>query len=92
MGCSSRLRTIPTFLEILADVERLAPDALVLNHTNPMSMTILAASRASSVPVWGMCHSVHHTVEDLAGYLGIDHRAIRVRRRGRQPLGVADDP
>ncbi|MFL6071348.1 MAG: alpha-glucosidase/alpha-galactosidase [Actinomycetes bacterium] len=81
-GLFKSLRTIPTFLEILADVERLAPDALVLNHTNPMSMTILAASRASGVPVWGMCHSVHHTVEDLAGYLGIDHGGIQFDAAG----------
>ena len=75
-GLFKSLRTIPTFLEILRDIERLAPDALVLNHTNPMSMTILAASRASSVPVWGMCHSVHHTVEDLAGYLEVPQESI----------------
>ena len=62
-GLFKALRTIPTFLEILADIERLCPDALVLNHTNPMSMMVLAASRASTIPVWGMCHSVHYTVE-----------------------------
>jgi alpha-galactosidase len=81
-GLFKSLRTIPTFLEILADIERLAPDALVLNHTNPMSMTILAASRAGSIPVWGMCHSVHHTVEDLAGYLDLDKTAIRFEAAG----------
>lgn len=68
-GLFKALRTIPSFLEILRDVERLCPDALVLNHTNPMSMTILAAARSSAVPVWGMCHSVHYTVEQLAEYL-----------------------
>ena len=40
-GLFKSLRTIPSFLEILRDIERLCPDALVLNHTNPMSMTIL---------------------------------------------------
>jgi len=81
-GLFKSLRTIPTFLEILRDIERLAPDALVLNHTNPMSMTILAASRASTVPVWGMCHSVHHTIEDLAGYLEQPQESIRFDAAG----------
>jgi alpha-galactosidase len=81
-GLFKALRTIPTFLEILADVERLCPDALVLNHTNPMSMTVLAAHRASSVPVWGMCHSVHYTVENLADYLDVDKREIGFRAAG----------
>ena len=81
-GLFKSLRTIPVFLEILRDIERLAPDALVLNHTNPMSMTILAASRASTVPVWGMCHSVHHTVDDLAGYLEVPIDSIRFAAAG----------
>ncbi len=81
-GLFKALRTIPTFLEILADVERLSPDALVLNHTNPMSMTILAASRASTTPVWGMCHSVHYTIENLADYLQIDKREIEFEAAG----------
>jgi alpha-galactosidase len=81
-GLFKALRTIPAFLEILSDVERLCPDALVLNHTNPMSMTILAASRASSTPVWGMCHSVHYTVENLADYLQIDKAEIEFAAAG----------
>ena len=81
-GLFKSLRTIPTFLEILADVERLCPQALVLNHTNPMSMTVLAASRASSIPVWGMCHSVHYTVENIADYLEIDKAEIKFRAAG----------
>jgi alpha-galactosidase len=81
-GLFKSLRTIPTFLEILADIERLCPEALVLNHTNPMSMTVLAAARASSVPVWGMCHSVHYTVENLSEYLQIDKREIAFRAAG----------
>jgi alpha-galactosidase len=81
-GLFKALRTIPTFLEILADVERLCPDAMVLNHTNPMSMTVLAASRASDVRVWGMCHSVHYTVENLADYLQLDKHQIDFRAAG----------
>lgn len=81
-GLFKALRTIPTFLDILSDIEDLCPEALVLNHTNPMSMTVLAASRTSSVPVWGMCHSVHYTVENIADYLTIDPREIEFRAAG----------
>ena len=71
-GLFKAFRTIPAWLEILGDIERLCPEALVLNHTNPMSMMVLAASRASPMPVYGMCHSVHYTVEQLAEYLEVD--------------------
>src|SRR3954470_14202654 len=81
-GLFKALRTIPSFLDILKDVEQLCPDALLLNHTNPMSMTVLAASRVSTHPVWGMCHSVHYTVENLAEYLEIDKDEIEFRAAG----------
>ena len=81
-GLFKSLRTIPSFLDILRDVERLCPDALVLNHTNPMSMTVLAASRVSDVPVWGMCHSVHYTVESLAEYMGMKPSDIQFSAAG----------
>ncbi len=45
-GVFKGLRTIPVWIEVLADVERLCPRALVLNYTNPMSMMCLAAARA----------------------------------------------
>jgi alpha-galactosidase len=81
-GLFKAFRTVPAWLEILHDVERLCPDALVLNHTNPMSMMVLAASRASSVPVYGMCHSVHYTVEQLAEYLEVDLSRLTFRAAG----------
>jgi alpha-galactosidase len=81
-GLFKALRTIPAILEIFTDVSRLCPDALVLNHTNPMSMTVLAASRASAVTVWGMCHSVHYTVEQLAGFMDLQPSEISFRAAG----------
>ncbi len=81
-GLFKAFRTIPAWVEILRDVERLCPEALVLNHTNPMSMMVLAASRASDVPVYGMCHSVHFTVETLAEYLEVDIERLTFRAAG----------
>ncbi len=54
-GLFKGLRTIPSFLAILADAERLCPGALVLNYTNPMSMMCLAAARSTTLPVVGLC-------------------------------------
>lgn len=65
-GVFKGLRTIPVWIEVLADLERLCPRALVLNYTNPMSMMCLAAARTSSMRVVGLCHSVQATSELLA--------------------------
>ncbi len=81
-GIFKALRTLPAWLEILADTERLAPNALVLNYTNPMSITCLAGVRASSLPIVGLCHSIPHTAEQLAGYLGVPYADLRYRAAG----------
>ena len=75
-GLFKGLRTIPVFLEILKDAERLCPDALVLNYTNPMSMMCLAAGRASRMQVVGLCHSVQGTTHLLAKRAGVPYEEL----------------
>jgi len=70
-GLFKALRTVPVWLEVLADAERLCPNAIVLNYTNPMSMMCVAAGRASAMRVVGLCHSVQGTSELLAKRAGI---------------------
>jgi len=66
-GLFKGLRTIPVFLDILRDSLQLAPNALFLNYTNPMSMLCLAAARAvPHVNLVGLCHSVQATSHQLA--------------------------
>ena len=96
-GIFKALRTGPAWLEIVADVERTAPNAVVLNYTNPMSILTLAASRSSGLAVVGLCHSVQGTSRLLAEFLdvpydeldwrcaGINHNAwfTRLERHGK---------
>ncbi len=70
-GLFKGLRTIPVWLQVLKDAERLCPNALVLNYTNPMNMMCLAAGRVSSMRVVGLCHSVQGTRRLLAGRAGV---------------------
>ncbi len=75
-GLFKALRTIPVWLQILKDAEELCPQALVLNYTNPMNMMCLAASRASSMRVVGLCHSVQGTGHQLAHRAGIPYEQM----------------
>lgn len=81
-GIFKALRTLPAWLDILADTERLAPGALVMNYTNPMSLTCLAGVRASSLPIVGLCHSIQHTSQQVAEYLGIPYEELKFRAAG----------
>src|SRR5258706_10244218 len=72
-GIFKALRTGPAWLDIVADTERLAPEAMILNYTNPMSILTLAAARSTSLPVVGLCHSVQGTSRLLAEYLSVPY-------------------
>ena len=69
-GIFRALRTIPVMREIVKDMERYCPDAVLLNYTNPMAMLCRALQRGTSIPVTGLCHSVQGTAEMLAGWIG----------------------
>lgn len=81
-GIFKALRTGPVWLEIVADVARLAPKAVVLNYTNPMSILTLAAARAVDLEVVGLCHSVQGTSRQLATYLDIPYDRLTWRCAG----------
>ena len=81
-GIFKALRTGPAWLEIVADVQRLAPRALIMNYTNPMSILTLAALRSTEQPVVGLCHSVQGTSRQLAKYLDIPYEEMKWRCAG----------
>lgn len=81
-GLFKALRTMPAWIDILADVQHLAPDSLVMNYTNPMSLTVLTGVRASNLPIVGLCHSIQHTSFQLAEYLDIPWLEIDWRAAG----------
>ncbi|MEW5957967.1 MAG: alpha-galactosidase [Chloroflexota bacterium] len=81
-GLFKALRTLPAWVAILQDVERLAPHSLVMNYTNPMSLTVLTGVRACSLPIVGLCHSIQHTSRELAEYLDLPYEEIDWRAAG----------
>jgi alpha-galactosidase len=70
-GIFRGLRTIPTMLDIATDMEEVCPDALLLNYTNPMSILCQTMFEATDVETVGLCHSVPHTAEVIADYVGV---------------------
>jgi alpha-galactosidase len=81
-GIFKMLRTGPAWLDILRDVERLCPGAMVMNYTNPMSALTLLALRATELQVVGLCHSVQGTSRQLAHYLDVPYEELRFRCAG----------
>lgn len=69
-GIFRALRNIPLLLDICSDIEQLCPHAVFLNYTNPMSMLCKAMQTYTKVTATGLCHSVQHTAQMLADWIG----------------------
>ena len=76
-GIFRALRNIPLMLEICRDIERLCPNAVVLNYTNPMAMLCKAMQTHTKVDVTGLCHSVQGTSRMLAEWAGVDFSQLK---------------
>jgi alpha-galactosidase len=57
-GLSHALRNIPILLGIAKDIERLTPNAMLLNFTNPMTRLCMAVARETNVHFVGLCHQI----------------------------------
>lgn len=69
-GIFRALRTIPVMLDICRDIEKYAPNAIVLNYTNPMAMLCRAMQSETKLNITGLCHSVQKTASMLARWIG----------------------
>ena len=71
-GIFRTLRNIPLMLDICHDMERICPNAFMLNYTNPMATLCKAMQTYSKVDVTGLCHSVQGTAGMLARWAGYE--------------------
>jgi len=64
------LRSLELVIPICRDVERLCPDALFLNFTNPEARVLHAILHLTGVRAAGLCHGVWGAVESIEKYTG----------------------
>ena len=86
-GMNNAKRTVPVVLEYCKAIEQYAPDALMLNLTNPNSFIQYAVTRYSKVNVVGVCNSPMDIGEDLAMMLGIPNDELWVQYVGMHHFG-----
>ncbi|MGI6375644.1 MAG: alpha-galactosidase [Anaerolineae bacterium] len=65
------LKNVQAMVDIAQAMERLCPDALMLNYTNPMVMLSWTITDLTDIRYVGLCHSVQGTAQTLAGYIGV---------------------
>ncbi|MPY37724.1 6-phospho-beta-glucosidase [Streptomyces adustus] len=105
-GIAYGLRTVPVAVDIARRVARLAPDAWVINFTNPAGLVTEAMSRHLGERVIGICDSpvgLGRRIARVLGanpgeawidYVGLNHlgwvRGLRVAGRDELPRLLAD--
>jgi len=84
-GFAMAMRTIPAMLEHARTIQEVAPDALLINFTNPVGIVTQALHDHSSVRTVGVCDgpvSMHRSIAALLGlrpdrvhvdYAGLNH-------------------
>ncbi len=86
-GLNNALRTIPVTLELCRAVEQAAPEALLLNLTNPSSIVQYAISRYTRVQVVGVCDSPVWLAGAVAALLGVPVEELTLRYSGMHHFG-----
>ena len=81
-GIMRFLRTAPFFKELVSNIEEYAPDSLLINFTNPMSMNQWYINEISSIKNIGLCHSIPYTIEQLASYINVPVEEINYKVAG----------
>lgn len=66
------LRNMKPICNIAQTMEKLAPDAVLLNYTNPMHKLCEAATRLTSTPVIGLCHGVWMGLDQICALLELN--------------------
>ena len=81
-GFMRAMRTIPMFVTIAEAIRDFAPEAWVINYTNPMSLCVRTLYEVfPAVKAFGCCHEVFGTQELLCAMLKAEEGVENVRRQ-----------
>ncbi len=85
-GVSRALRMIPPMVEIARDCERVCPEAIFINYSNPMTAVVRALRKATNIPAIGLCMGTEEAIEYLAGTAGVARESVTARWAGLNHL------
>jgi 6-phospho-beta-glucosidase len=77
-GFANAQRTIPVILDICRDMEELAPNAWLINFTNPSGIVTEAVIKHTNVKTAGLCNVPIGMVNGIADILGVAVNRINI--------------
>lgn len=88
-GFAKGLRTVPVILDICRDIEELAPDAWMVNFTNPTGMVTEAVMKYGRVKNVGLCNLSIGTRMQIAHLAEVDRSRVNFEWIGINHLNWA---
>ena len=86
------LRVVPPILDICGDVQKICPNALFINYSNPMSIICLAIKRRyPSLKFVGLCHEYQHFYPILEKILDTPNLNLDIKAGGFNHFGIILD-
>jgi 6-phospho-beta-glucosidase len=86
-GCAMALRTIPVVLDYCETLARVAPNAVLINFTNPAGTITQAISSHSGVKAVGVCDTPSGAIRRIGQYLGAEPAHVGYSYGGLNHLG-----
>jgi alpha-galactosidase/6-phospho-beta-glucosidase family protein len=71
-GWSRALRNVPVFVDLGRRIRALAPNAAILNYTNPLTVLTKTLSVVTDQPVVGLCHGLYEDYAMLRAVFGLE--------------------
>lgn len=90
-GTFHAFRIIPPIIEIAKDIERICPDAFLINFSNPMSRVCLAIKRATNIKFVGLCHQIQFLEKDIPQMLDKKLENLKMTVAGLNHFGFLLD-
>lgn len=86
-GMMKALRTIPVLFDIIEDARELAPEAWIINFTNPAGLVTEAVLNHANWPRFiGVCNVPYHTERMIGDLLGVKKDEIQIKFAGLNHL------
>jgi 6-phospho-beta-glucosidase len=86
-GFAMAMRTIPHLVRYAREVQQRAPQAWIINFTNPVGIVTQAVTTATQARIIGICDTPTELFEDIAHALGKPSTACRFDYFGLNHLG-----
>ncbi|WP_422448677.1 6-phospho-beta-glucosidase [Thermoanaerobacterium sp. DL9XJH110] len=85
-GFAKALRTIPVILDICRDMEELAPDAWLINFTNPSGVITETVLKHTGVKILGLCNVPVNMINYVAKAFGVEMERVYIQFAGLNHL------